>query len=202
MEFGVVILAAGRSSRMRSPKLLLEWGGKSLLRRAVETAGAAGATEIVVVLGDHADLLSPQVPAGLARMVRNPDFEQGQSTSLRRGLAALAPHLPGAVCYPADQPFVTAAVIRRLVSAYQRSGRPAVVSEAAGVRGAPVFFSRGVFSDLMRIEGDQGAREFVRSHPELVQVERFDDPSVMLDVDTPEDYQALLELTPPSADRS
>ena len=192
MRFGVVVLAAGRSTRMGAPKLLLPWRGRSLLRRAVEAGVESGAADVVVVLGSEAERLAAEVPPGRARVIHNPDFAHGQSTSLRRGLAALAEDLAGAVCYPADQPFVTAAVIRQLVSAHQQTGRPIVVAEASGVRGAPVFFARSVFPLVMRIEGDQGARSLIQAHPELVVVERFDDADLMLDVDTPEDYQRLL----------
>jgi CTP:molybdopterin cytidylyltransferase MocA len=147
---------------------------------------------VVVVLGSRAEELRNEVPPGVARVVVNRDFALGQSTSFRAGLAALVRSVDGAVCYPADQPFVTAQVIRRLVDAHQHSGRPVVVAEASGIRGAPVFLSRSVFSQAMAARGDQGARELVRSQPELVHVEHFDDPDLMLDIDTPDDYRALL----------
>lgn len=196
MQFGVVVLAAGQSTRMGSPKLLLQWRAKSLLRRAVETAAESGAAERVVVLGDRADELAREVPRHLARVVVNPDFARGQSTSLRRGLSALSPEIEAAVCFPADQPFVTAAVIRRLVEAHALTGKPIVVAEAGGVRGAPLFLVRGLFAEAMSVQGDQGARALLRSLPELVHVEHFDDPDLMLDVDTPEDYAALTARAP------
>lgn len=192
MLWGVVILAAGRSSRMGSPKLLLEWCGRSLLRRAVEAASMAHAAEVVVVVGEYAERLVQEVPPELARAVANPDFARGQSTSLRSGLAALSKDVTGAVVYPADQPFVTAEVIGRLVAGHVASGFPLVVSEVKGVRGAPMFLARPVFEDAMRIEGDRGARELLSSRPELVHVVHFDDPDLMIDVDTPEEYQELL----------
>jgi molybdenum cofactor cytidylyltransferase len=191
-----VILAAGGSSRMGQPKQLLQFRGTSLLRRAIDTAQAAGAEQVVVVLGAAADRLLPEVEATNATIVINDQWTEGVSTSLRGGLAALGSDAKGVFIYPADMPLVTPEALRELARRQQVSGRPAAMTETGGVRGVPVFVTRSLFPALMIQEGDVGGAQYLRAHPEAVEAVHFDDPDIVRDVDRPEDYSRLLELDP------
>jgi molybdenum cofactor cytidylyltransferase len=191
-----VILAAGGSSRMGQPKQLLKFRGTSLLRRAIDTAQAAGAEQIIVVLGAAADRLVPEVEATSATIVINDQWMEGVATSLRGGLAAVGSDAKGVFIYPADMPLVTPEALRELARRQQVSGRPAAMTEAGGVRGVPVFITRSLFPTLMIQEGDVGGAQYLRAHPEAVEAVHFDDPDIVRDVDRPEDYSRLLELDP------
>jgi molybdenum cofactor cytidylyltransferase len=191
-----VILAAGGSSRMGQPKQLLKFRGTSLLRRAIDTASAAGADQVIVVLGSSAEQLMPEVEATTATVVLNDQWMDGVSTSLRGGLAAVSSEARGVFIYPADMPLLTPEVLKELARRQQVSGRPAAMTEAGGVRGVPVFITRSLFPALMIQEGDVGGANYLRAHPESVEAVRFDDPDVVRDVDRPEDYSRLLELDP------
>jgi molybdenum cofactor cytidylyltransferase len=191
-----VILAAGGSSRMGQPKQLLRFRGTSLLRRAIDTAQAAGAEQVIVVLGHAADRLLPEVEATNATAVINDQWMEGVSTSLRGGLAALGSDAKGVFIYPADMPLVTPEALRELARRQQVSGRPAAMTEAGGVRGVPVFVTRSLFPALMIQEGDVGGAQYLRAHPEAVEAVHFDDADIVRDVDRPEDYSRLLELDP------
>jgi molybdenum cofactor cytidylyltransferase len=191
-----VILAAGGSSRMGQPKQLLKFRGTSLLRRAIDTALAAGAEQVIVVLGAAADRLVPEVEATSATIVINDQWMEGVSTSLRGGLAAVGSDAKGVFIYPADMPLVTPEALRELARRQQISGRPAAMTEAGGVRGVPVFITRSLFPTLMIQEGDTGGAQYLRAHPEAVEAVHFDDPDIVRDVDRPEDYSRLLELDP------
>jgi molybdenum cofactor cytidylyltransferase len=191
-----VILAAGASSRMGQPKQLLRFRGTTLLRRAIDTALAVPADQVIVVLGHAADQLLPEVRAAGATVVLNDQWMDGVSTSLRGGLSAVSSEARGVFIYPADMPLVTPEALRELARRQQVSGRPAAMTEAGGVRGVPVFITRSLFPALMIQEGDIGGAQYLRAHPESVEAVRFDDADLMRDVDRPEDYRRLLELDP------
>jgi molybdenum cofactor cytidylyltransferase len=191
-----VILAAGGSSRMGQPKQLLKFRGISLLRRAIETAQAVPADQVIVVLGCAADQLLPEVEATGASVVLNDQWMEGVSTSLRGGLAAVSSDARGVFVYPADMPLVTPDLLRELAHRQQVSGRPAAMTEVSGLRGVPVFITRSLFPALMIQEGDVGGAQYLRAHPESVEAVHFDDADVIRDVDRPEDYTRLLELDP------
>jgi molybdenum cofactor cytidylyltransferase len=191
-----VILAAGGSSRMGQPKQLLRFRGQSLLRRAIDTACAVPSEQVIVVLGHAVDQLLPELEGTDVTAVINDQWMEGVSTSLRGGLAAVSSEARGVFIYPADMPLLTPEALRELAHRQQVSGRPAVMTEAGGVRGVPVFVTRSLFPALMIQEGDVGGAQYLRAHPESVEAVRFGDPDLVRDVDRPEDYTRLLELDP------
>ncbi len=144
-----------------------------------------------MVVGDDAgELRSACEPFG-ARIVENPDWERGQSTSVRAGLLALGPDVGAAVVALADQPLVGAGVVERLVVAFE-SGAEVAVATYGGKRRNPVLFSRSVWPVLeAELAGDEGARAVLRRHPELVTEVPCDGLGDPADVDTREDLRAL-----------
>jgi molybdenum cofactor cytidylyltransferase len=191
-----VILAAGGSSRMGSPKQLLRFRGTTLLRRAINTARDVPAEQVIVVLGCAVDRLLPEVEDTGATVVLNDQWTDGVSTSLRGGLAAVSPESRGVFVYPADMPLITSDALRELAHRQQASGRPAAVAEVGGIRGVPVFLTRSLFPALMIQEGDVGGAQYLRAHPDVVEAVHFADADMVRDVDRPEDYRRLLELDP------
>jgi molybdenum cofactor cytidylyltransferase len=186
-----LILAAGASSRLGRPKQLLDWGGRPLLRAAAETALAARLDPIIVVVG----AAQAEVEAALddlpLRLVANPEYAAGQSTSLRVGIAALDERADAVVVLLGDQPFVTAAIVERLVGEWRDSQAQIVAPIYAGQRGNPVLFARAVFPELLDIQGDQGARSVLAADRSRIQPVAFDDPRPLADIDTLEDYERL-----------
>ncbi|HEU5102523.1 MAG TPA: nucleotidyltransferase family protein [Roseiflexaceae bacterium] len=186
-----LILAAGASSRMGRPKQLLDWQGRPLVRAAAETALAARLEPLVVVVGGA----RAEVEAALAelplRIVFNPEYAAGQSTSLRAGIAALDAHAEAVVVLLGDQPFVTTAIVERLVAEWLSTKAPIVAPIYAGQRGNPVLFARAVFPELLDIRGDQGARSVLAADPSRIHPVAFDDPRPLTDIDTLEDYERL-----------
>ena len=191
-----VVLAAGRASRMGRPKQLLDWNGVPLVRRAAQAAiDAAGIGEVVVVIGAHRSDVEAALEGLNIRIVYNPDYEHGMSTSLKAGVRFLTqnPHISAAMIMVADQPLVDHIVLERLVETY-RSAHPLIVAPIYGERrGNPVIFDRSLWSDLFEVSGDQGARDVIRKyHADAVFV-HFG-PEADFDIDTPEDYQRLRAL--------
>lgn len=189
-----LLLAAGVSRRMGTAKLLLTLDGKSLLRRAAETACAV-CRHVAVVLGREPERHAAALDGLPVEIVVNADYETGMSSSIRAGLAAAVRWRPeGVLILLADQPAVTPAFLRSLLEAF-RSGRvgpddaPPLVaaSRYPGTVGPPVIFSRRVFAELQRIEGEGGAKAVIAAHERDAVFADLDDAAV--DVDTPEDLE-------------
>lgn len=185
-----IILAAGESTRMGRPKLLLIHQSVPLLRRAVDAAVGGGCQEVVVVLGADRDRYEAQLTGSPARVAYNPDYHEGMSSSLRVGIEALSPDVQAAVIMLADQPFIDAAIIRKLLERYQTSGMRIVTCQYGSVRGVPTLFDRALFLELLILEGDQGARQVMEAYPRHVTAIEIP-PEAARDVDRPEDLSIL-----------
>lgn len=184
-----IILAAGGASRFGEPKILLPWQGRPLLRHAAQTALEAQLDPVVVVLG-AVDVPARAALEGLpVLVVRNDDWQAGQSTSLRAGLAALPRQSGSVVFLLADQPFVTPALLRALVERRQGTLAPVIAPLVDGQRANPVLFGRETFDALSSITGDQGGRAVFRQFsPTYLE---WLDSNLLRDIDTPEDYHRL-----------
>ena len=188
---GVVVLAAGRGSRFgdASPKTLAPLGGQPLVAHAVTQAKASGLRPVVVVVGCQAEDVA--LAAGRdVEVIENPFWEEGMSTSLRAGLAAvLADRSVTAMTVAlADQPRIGSEAYRRLVLAHA-DGAELAVATYGGKRGHPVLIGRSWFEEAMRMTGDQGARTLL-TRPEVIEVP-CDGTGEATDVDTPADLKAL-----------
>lgn len=186
-----VVLAAGTSSRLGRPKQLLVYRGRPLVQHAVDAALDAGLDEVVVVLGHEADAVHDalELPSR-GRVVVNPDYAEGQSTSLRTGLDDLGGDARAAVVLLGDQPGVGADEVRAVVERYEGTGGPVVRARWEGRPGHPVLFDRSVWDALTEVTGDVGARDLLREHPDWVVPLDFGRPPPP-DVDTEADYERL-----------
>lgn len=185
-----VVLAAGASRRMGQPKQLLDWQGKPLARHAAQVALEAGLSPVVVVTGAFGEQVAETVAGLPVSVAHNPAWEAGQSTSVRRGLAALPSDVGGAAFLLVDQPFVTAPLVRALVDEHARTLAPIVAPLIDEQRGNPVLFDRVTFADFESLQGDTGARTLFARH-RAVWVP-WHDPRARLDVDTMGDYDHLI----------
>ena len=184
-----IVLAAGLSRRMGRQKLLLELQGKPVVRWSVEGV-LPHVSDLIVVTG-HDDGAVRAALAGLAvRFVVNPRPEDGQGTSIATGAAALAPGTTAALVALGDQPRLPADVIPTLLRERERTGRDIVAPVYRGTQGTPVLFAASVFPELVRLDGDAGARAVVGARPERVARISIETP-MPPDVDTPDDYARL-----------
>ncbi|MBK9517347.1 MAG: nucleotidyltransferase family protein [Anaeromyxobacter sp.] len=187
-----VLLAAGRSSRMGSNKLLLEVGGEPLVRRAARVALEAGLDPVVVVTGHQAALVEAALRGLPCRAVRAPDPAQGQGASLAAGLAALPPGAEAAVVLLADMPRVTAAMVSALVARATGSEAPLVLSDYGGVLAPPALYRRALFQELSDPGETPGRRVLARHRAEALTV-AFP-AEALADVDVPADLAGLATL--------
>jgi molybdenum cofactor cytidylyltransferase len=188
-----IMLAAGRSTRMGGPnKLLASIAGKPLVRIAVEQALASRAEPVVVVTGHERGSVEAALSDLNVRLVHNPDYALGLSTSLKAGLGAVPDDVDSAIVCLGDMPQVTTALIDRLIATFDpKRNALVVVPTIGGKRGNPVVWSRQFFPDLMRLDGDVGARHLIGANADVVAEVSFEDAGALIDVDTPEALVAV-----------
>lgn len=202
-----IVLAAGESQRFGQPKQLLGWRGEPFVHVVAKTGIQAGLSPLVVVTGSNA----PQVEAAIrdlpVKIIRNENWQSGQSSSIRAGIRAVLPsssqdafpisissaEVGAAIFLLADQPQISVEVIRALVARHTTELYPIVAPLVLmEQRANPVLFDRDTFSDLLALEGDVGGRAIFSKHD--VEYLPWYDDSLLLDVDNPEDYRRLKEL--------
>lgn len=191
-----IVLAAGRSTRMGgSNKLLEDYVGKPLVRHAVEAALASKAGSVTVVTG-HQQAEVRDALAGLAvSFVHNPDFAEGLSTSVRAGIAALPAECDAALIALGDMPLVDAALLDRLISAFEPDkGALIVLPVTERQRGNPVIWARRFFDELQAIEGDAGGRQILKANGDAVVEIPVSSSAASFDVDTREALAQLRQL--------
>ncbi|MBY0478304.1 MAG: nucleotidyltransferase family protein [Chitinophagaceae bacterium] len=192
---GVVILAAGASSRLGSPKQLLVYSGATLLQHSVEVAQTADADPVVVILGANADLIKSEIKNTKANAVVNPEWKEGMASTIRFGLQTLLklnPEVDAVVMMVADQPFVTAELLNNLMEVHRKKQRSIVASKYGTTFGTPVLFAKRFFPELLELTGDVGAKSLVRKYMNEAAFVFF--PEGEIDIDTVEDYEKLKDV--------
>ena len=195
---GAVLLAAGSGSRIgHKPKCLLELGGVPLIRRQLIALSGAGVDEVVVVLGHHAELIEPLVQTFPVSIVRNPSPDDGQVSSQRLGLAALAGKLDAVIVALADQPLINAQDITALIGAYKKrsEGVSVVYPLVGGERGNPVIFSAEVRESILAGDANVGCRQWQAAHADAVAPFVTDNRRYRVDIDTPDDLERFARET-------
>jgi nicotine blue oxidoreductase len=189
-----ILLAAGAGSRFGGGKLLAKLNDMPLVEHVLVALGASPVDKTVVVVGADAKRLREVCEPYGFRIVENPEWTRGQSTSVRAGLRALGPEARAAVVLLADQPLVGADAVKRLVEAFEGGAKVAVAAYGGEPRN-PVLFSREVWPLLeAELSGDEGARPFLRRHQDLVTRVPCDEVGDPVDVDTAEDLRRLGEM--------
>jgi molybdenum cofactor cytidylyltransferase len=186
-----IVLAAGAATRFGEAKQLLQWEGEPLVRAAARIALQAGLSPVVVVTGAEAARVESALEGLQTVIVRNEGWQEGQASSIRRGIASLPQSTGAAVFMLADQPHVTVEVVRALTALYAARLDPIVAPLVQGERrGNPVLFDRSTFADLQSLAGDTGGRAIFSKHH--VEYLPWHDEALLVDIDTPEDYRNLL----------
>lgn len=196
-RFGAVILAAGASTRMGTPKQLLELDGQPLVVRAVQAALASPAWPIVVVLGAHAEKIRPVLARLPVLIADSPAWAEGMAASIRAGVTTIRQFsraLDGVLIALCDQPAFSTDTITQLVAGQLSSGRSIVAAHYSGRHGAPALFLREHFETLAHLTGEEGARALLNGDP--ARVASVDLPALAVDLDTPADFAALRSPTP------
>jgi len=188
VKIGALVLAAGGSTRLGQAKQLLPYPGQSLVRRTALAAIEAGCAPVVVVVGAR----RAEVEVALAGilLLPNDSWENGIGTSIRTGVAALEGNCEALIILACDQPHVDAAVIDQLITRQKETRRPMAACVYAGTCGIPALFAQSLFPDLLALRDTEGGRKILATRPN--EVATVDFPPGNIDIDTMDDYRALL----------
>jgi molybdenum cofactor cytidylyltransferase len=177
---------------MGRPKQLLPFRGKSLLAHAVDVALGSAGEPVILVLGSGAPLLEKEIDDRKIHIEENKEWREGMASSLRCGvrvLTRMSPSAEGVIIMVCDQPFVSPGLLNELIRHQWHTGKPIVASSYDGIAGAPAFFHRSLFPELLQLTGDAGARKIIQQRRDDVATISFQEGKI--DIDTEEDYNAL-----------
>jgi molybdenum cofactor cytidylyltransferase len=192
---GIVILAAGASTRLGKPKQLLQYRGKTLLAHAINEAVNSNTDAIVVILGKDADLFKKEIDEKKVRVAVNSSWEEGMASSLRLGLDTLLndkPYIDAVIFMVCDQPHVLSSLLNELIITQQKTTKQIVTCNYGDSIGPPALFHKKYFKDLMKLSGDTGARKIIQQNMNDMTTILF--PEGEIDIDTEEDYENLKNL--------
>lgn len=192
-QISIILLAAGESSRLGSPKQLLEYHGKNLLQHTIDLTQLLD-IDTFVILGAFKEEILARVNGYEGKVVENMAWSEGLSSSIRCGLSGVLktnPETEAVILVFCDQPFLTTEILREIVEKYHNSGQSIVHCSYGDVSGPPTLFHKSLFPYLMELKGGQGAKKVVGMFPD--QVAYVDFPKGKLDIDTTADYHQLLQ---------
>lgn len=188
----IIILAAGKSSRLGHPKQLLPFKGKSLLNYCIETAKNV-AENVIVITGAEKTRIESEIKSSTVTIVHNPEWEEGMASSIRHGLSYLTDNLQNitsVILMVCDQPFVSVELLHNLIIEQEKTSKSIVASYYSEIAGTPVLFDKSIFPELMELTGDIGARKIITRHKDNLATVAF--PLGNVDMDTAEDYRKLM----------
>ena len=193
MKIGIILLAAGSSSRMGQSKQLLEIAGEQLLLKSTKVAMSAAAQKVIVVLGAN-ELAHRKIIEHLpVQITSNEKWQKGMGSSLKKGLSELlstTPKLEAALVMVCDQPLLTTQHLNQIIKKFELTKSKVVASFYSGTAGVPALFEKSLFEKLMNVEDKEGAKKIIQLHKELVETVDFQQGSI--DLDTPEDYNTFI----------
>ncbi len=188
----LIVLAAGKSSRFGSNKLLSETDGEAMIQRVVRTSLASRAGEIVVVVGFEEDKIRHALQSYECRIVSNPEFEKGQTSSVIAGVNSVKKHTNAAMILPGDVAFIKAEQIDKVIDEYNFAPSSIVVASYRGRMGHPILFDHALFDEMLKItEEKAGLKEVVNRHRSEIRRVEVESREVLLDVDLPNDLRSL-----------
>jgi len=179
-----ILLAAGKSKRMGRLKQLMPWGQSTMMEKTIDNLLDSSIDEIVVVLGFQAEEVKKVIGDRPVKLVINPDYEQGMSTSIITGLKLVDDRTQAVLFALADQPLVDCQTIDRLIEEYKSSDKGIAVPTYQGRRGNPVIFALKYKDELLGLCGDIGGRQIIRDYPEDVLEVAVDCEGICIDFDT------------------
>jgi molybdenum cofactor cytidylyltransferase len=191
---GIIILAAGGSSRFGNIKQLLPFNGKTLLQHVIDEAVKAGAQPIVVITGANATKVSASIATSKVNILVNENWQEGMASGIVAGvhnIVSLNGSIKKIIVAVCDQPFVTSALFKQLDQMQNKSGKPIVACAYADTIGTPALFTAKYFDHLLNLKGDEGAKKILKRFSEDVATVDF--PKGEIDIDTQKDYENLVD---------
>jgi molybdenum cofactor cytidylyltransferase len=183
-----ILLAAGRSQRMGKLKQLMPLGKSTIVEQAIDNLLSSAVSEVIVVLGYKAKEIAKTIATKPVKIMFNPSYQQGMSTSIIAGLILVNPKAQAVMLALGDQPFVSSQTINRLIEEFHNHDKGIAIPTYKGRRGHPLIFTIKYKAELLELKGDIGGREIIKHHPDDILEIAVDSESVITDIDTREDY--------------
>ena len=184
-----IILAAGESKRMGQPKMLLPWGGTTVLGQVISVLHSAGVEDLVTVTGGFREQVEELAKGLGSRVVFNPEFANNEMlSSIQYGIGSLPAEAEAALICLGDQPQVQKGSVHRVYEAFQQGKSRLIVPSHQMRRGHPWLVARPLWDELLVMRSSQSPRDFLNIHAKEIEYVEVDNPSILQDLDTPEDY--------------
>ena len=185
-----IVLAAGESKRMGQPKMLLPWGGTTVLGQVISVLRSAGVGDVVVVTGGYREQVEADAKRFGARAVFNAEYARHEMLgSIQCGLGSLTPEAEAALICLGDQPQAQAGTVRRVCEAFRQSASPLVAPSYRMRRGHPWLVARPFWEEVLNLRPPRSLRDFLKAHASEIEYVNVDNPGILDDLDTPEDYR-------------
>jgi molybdenum cofactor cytidylyltransferase len=194
-EIWAIILAAGESKRMKTPKMLLPFKGKTIIEKVIENVVSSDVDNTVVVIGaSHNEILN--IIAEMPVMhCYNDNYKKGMLSSVICGFQSLPENIEGAVVFQGDQPMISAPVINTLINAWRKSGKGIVIPVFEKKRGHPIFIAKKYINEIAKLNPDEGLRSLTVKFRDDVSEVEVETPEILRDIDTKEDYENEINQT-------
>jgi molybdenum cofactor cytidylyltransferase len=190
LDLGAIVLAAGLSTRMGKPKMLLPWGEKTVLEAVIEALFQAGITNPLVVVGAESEKITRRLKNYAVQIVFNLNYVDGEMLhSLQAGLSALSPKFRGVFIALGDQPQIQPSTIQLLAKEYHKSQKNLIIPSYQMRRGHPWLVGSGFWTELLELNPPSTLRDFIQKHAAEIDYVKVDTPTILADLDTPEDYE-------------
>ncbi|KAF2516236.1 nucleotidyltransferase family protein [Flavobacterium zhairuonense] len=192
-RIGIVVLAAGNSSRLGQPKQLLGYKDSTLLKNTIAEASLVSDSKIIVVTGADNQLIEEELDPSIIKVSFNPDWELGMSSSIVNGLKKilnLYPDCENCIFAVCDQPYVSSLIFENLIEEHHKTGKGIAASAYSGTLGTPVLFNKKYFNELLELQGQEGAKKIINKFSDDVVSVPFENGNI--DIDTQDDYNKLM----------
>ena len=188
-EIWAIVLAAGESKRMGSPKMLLPYRGATIIETVIQNIASSSVEKILVVLGADRYKILKLISEYPVMHCYNADYKTGMLSSVKCGFSHLPDDYLAALVFPGDQPMIDAQVINIVINAWQETGKGIIIPTYRGKRGHPLLIDRKYTNEIMTLDESEGLRVLAQKNPEDVKEIETDNPLILKDIDTVEDYR-------------
>jgi molybdenum cofactor cytidylyltransferase len=193
-DIWAIILAAGESSRMKTPKMVLPFGSSTIVETVIANVTASEVDKLVVVLGSWKEEILQVIDKHSVSSCYNENYKQGMISSVQCGLRSIPGPFSGVLICPGDQPMVDKGIINMIIAAFKSSGKGIVIPSYRKKRGHPVMVDSKYYDEILRLGTTDTLRKLMDSYPDDIEDVETCSPSVLKDIDTPEDYKNELKL--------
>ncbi|KKK46276.1 hypothetical protein LCGC14_3164160, partial [marine sediment metagenome] len=183
-----ILLAAGKSRRMGRPKLLMPFGQSTIVEQAIDNLLGSVVDEVIVVLGHGYEEAIKTLVTKPVRLVTNPDYERGMSTSIIAGLNLVDSQAQAVMLALGDQPLITSRTINKLVKEFYNHDKGIALPTCQGRRGHPILFAIKYKEELLELRGDMGGRQIIKDHPDDILEVAVSCEGIFIDIDTADNY--------------